>query len=238
MPLDRLQPPHGRNNIRWFTWVLTDSGGAPTNRDQPGLRNAESDGDGPSIPAAIRQRIVSDVAECLRRGLWRLASRVVEHARDKMVLRRELLDQQKADGPRLSEADAEQVAMCVDVHLLAARVATGARIIMQWRDCGDWADAAEPVTRDSPLGVLDLCQRAFNRLDGVAGHGEILRCGWLADKLELWLTSAARPPSGIGPAEQGQMMIALERVGLLGPKCTAYLAANRTKRDDFKKRRA
>jgi hypothetical protein len=244
MPLDRLPPPHTRNGIYWFNWATTDSGGAACGRDSVGVLRPEQNGDGPPIPDEVRTRIVAEVAECLSRGLWRLAAWVVERARGDVKLRHDVLAQMiesgsmLADGPRLSEADAGHVAACVDVHLLAARVATGARIVMQWRVRGDWADSAEPVTRESPLGVLDLCQRSFNRLDGLAGHGVILRCGWLADKLELWLTGAARPPSGIGPAELGQMMIALERVGLLGPKCTAYLAESRTKRDDFKKRRA
>ncbi|MEY5145617.1 MAG: hypothetical protein RL745_986 [Actinomycetota bacterium] len=234
MPHDTIPPPHTTNGVQWFGCLPTESAGLASTADS-GMSRPELFGDGPPIPDAIRRRIVNDVRACLTRGLWRLASRAAERAREPGELDHSRLAGLKPDGPRLSVVDADVVARCVEVHLLAMRVATAARTLLIRRTRTADTSTPEPITRSSPIAALGIASHQIERLESTLVPTTTV--GELADNLEAWRIGSKRAPYRIGQSEQGELMLALERVGLLGPVCAAYLEKNRAKRDDFKQGR-
>ena len=181
--------------------------------------------DGPWIDKHEVTRIEAELSRCLQAGAWSAAKRVIERTRklapltaDKATLERH------ADGRKLAYGDAGMVARRCGVMLHRGSVTLALSVLERSRMA--YLDAAEIVTADSHIGVLDIPVRSGNAMEELG----VVTVGELAVTIDKWHKNPISRPRGIGNKQIAEIEHELERHGLLGPVASERLAAARAKR--------
>ena len=183
--------------------------------------------DGPPIEKHTVARIEAELSRCLAAGAWSVAKRVIERTRDGEPLTADRATLERhADGRRLAYGDAGIVARRCGVMLMPSKRSVRLALSVLERSRLAYLDAAEIVTADSHVGVLDVPTRSANAIES---YGVTTVAG-AARLIDHWHANHAARPRGIGNKQQAEIEHELERHGLLGPVALAAREAARAKR--------
>jgi hypothetical protein len=181
--------------------------------------------DGPPIDEWEVTRIEAELARCLTAGAWSVAKRVLERARDDRPLTADRASLERhSDGRKLAYGDAGIVSRRCGVMLHRGSVTLALSVLE--RSQATHLEAAEIVTADSHVGVLDVPTRSANAIES---YGVTTVAG-AARLIDHWHANHAARPRGIGNKQQAEIEHELERHGLLGPVALAAREAARAKR--------
>jgi hypothetical protein len=181
--------------------------------------------DGPPIEKHAVTRIEAELSRCLAAGAWSVAKRVIERTRDGEPLTADKATLERhADGRRLAFGDAGIVARRCGVMLHRGSVRLALSVLERSRLA--YLDAADIVTADSHIGVLDIPVRSGNAMEELG----VVTVGELASTVDGWHANPISRPRGIGNKQAAEIEHELERHGLLGPVALAAREAARAKR--------